>query len=160
MSELVDIVDDHDHVIATVTRRQMRAEGLRHRTVYIVVRSSHGEVLIHRRSDDKDIWPGWWDLAAGGVVTAGEWYERAAERELAEELGIADAVMRSLGRASYEDRDVKEQVAVFGVVHDGPFRFADGEIVEACFVSVAELDRRLAVDRFVPDSVAVVRPLL
>ena len=38
---------------------------------------------------------------------------------------------------------------------DGPFRFADGEVVEACFVTPAELRRRLAAHRFVPDSVAL-----
>ena len=31
-----------------------------------------GRLLVHRRSDDKDLWPGRWDLAVGGVVAAGE----------------------------------------------------------------------------------------
>ncbi|MGZ4793813.1 MAG: NUDIX domain-containing protein, partial [Ilumatobacteraceae bacterium] len=88
--ELVDIVDDNDMVIASVTRAEMRAKRLQHRSVGIVVLSSNGRLLIHRRSLDKDIWPGWWDIAAGGVVTAGETYEDAAQRELAEELGIAN----------------------------------------------------------------------
>ncbi len=43
---------------------------------------------------------------------------------------------------------------------DGPFTFADGEVVEALFVSVDELRDRLAHDLFVPDSVAMLWPLL
>ena len=66
----------------------MRAENLRHRSVAIIVTSSDGRLLVHRRADHKDVFPGLWDLAAGGVVAPGETYELAAERELAEELGI------------------------------------------------------------------------
>ncbi|MCU1387492.1 MAG: hypothetical protein JWL72_830, partial [Ilumatobacteraceae bacterium] len=40
--ELVDIVDEHDQVIATVTRREMRTANLRHRAVYIVVQGTDG----------------------------------------------------------------------------------------------------------------------
>jgi len=158
--ELVDIVDEHDQVVGTVTRRQMRRDRLRHRAVFIVVRSTIDEVLIHRRSDAKDLWPGWWDLAAGGVVVAGETYEQAAGRELAEELGVEDVPPVWCGRGAYEDDHVRELAMIYSVVHDGPFRFADGEVVEAQYVSVAELDERVAADRFLPDSVALVRPLL
>jgi len=83
-TELVDIVDDDDRVVATVTRAQMRAGRLQHRAVSIAVMSSDRRLLVHRRSDDKDLWPSMWDMAAGGVVAAGESYDAAAHRELAE----------------------------------------------------------------------------
>ncbi len=86
--ELVDVVDDDDRVTATVTRAQMRAENLQHRSVGIAVLGTDGRLLVHRRADDKDVWPGRWDLAAGGVVAAGEEYAAAAVRELREEVGI------------------------------------------------------------------------
>ncbi|MGZ7087697.1 MAG: NUDIX domain-containing protein, partial [Ilumatobacteraceae bacterium] len=104
--ELVDIVDDNDMVIASVTRAEMRAKRLQHRSVGIVVLSSDGRLLIHRRSPDKDIWPGWWDIAAGGVVTAGETYEDAARRELAEELGVAGVEMEYLCQSHYVDDEL------------------------------------------------------
>ena len=43
---------------------------------------------------------------------------------------------------------------------DGPFVFADGEVVEAFFVSIDELRERITEDLFVPDSVAMMWPLL
>src|SRR4051794_16615855 len=89
--ELVDVVDEGDRVIGTVPRRQMRAERLRHRAVFVAVFSSAGQVLVQRRSEAKDLWPGWWDIGAGGVVGSGEGFDAAARRELREELGI-DAV--------------------------------------------------------------------
>ena len=118
-------------MIATVARTRVRAENLRHRAVFVLVRSSHGEVLVHRRSDTKDLWPSLWDLAVGGVVTAGEGYDEAAVREIAEELGINGVVLERLGSGRFEDDDVRLLGVVYRVEHDGPFTFADGEVVEA-----------------------------
>src|SRR5262245_32721356 len=87
--ELVDIVDELDRVIAVVTRRQMRAERLRHRAVFIAVQGSDGRLLIHQRSPAKDVRPGAWDIAFGGVVATGEPYDLAALRELEEEIGVS-----------------------------------------------------------------------
>lgn len=158
--ELVDIVDDDDRVIATVTRAEMRAKRLQHRSVGIAVMSTDGRLLIHRRSANKDLWPGWWDIAAGGVVTSGETYEAAAQRELAEELGITDVELDYLGQSHYVDDQLAALGRGYRVVHDGPFNFDDGEIVEAHWVTFAELEAMRATNRFLPDSLALLLPLL
>jgi 8-oxo-dGTP pyrophosphatase MutT (NUDIX family) len=157
--ELVDIVDDDDIVIATVTRSEMRSRRLQHRSVGIAVVSTDGRLLIHRRSLAKDIWPGWWDIAAGGVVAAGETYEAAARRELEEELGIAGDV-EFLGQSRYVDDDVAEMCRGYRVVHDGPFEFGDGEVSEVRWVTFAELDTMRTTHSFLPDSIALLLPLL
>ena len=138
----------------------MRRHRLRHRATFVVVRSSHGRVLLHRRSESKDLWPGRWDLAVGGVVTAGEGYDDAARRELAEEIGVTTSALLPLGAGRYADADVNLVARLYEVVHDGPFTFADGEVVEARFVTLAELRTRVAAEPFVPDSIALVLPLL
>jgi 8-oxo-dGTP pyrophosphatase MutT (NUDIX family) len=156
--ELVDIVDRADLVTATVTRAEMRAARLRHRAVFIAIVHPDGRLLIHERSAHKDLWPSMWDIAVGGVVSAGESYDEAARRELAEELGI-DAVPEALDDgASFEDDDVSLIGRCYRVVHAGPFTFADAEVVRAEFVLVDDLaaDRR----RFVPDSIALMLPRL
>lgn len=157
---MVDIVDDDDQVVGTVGRAEMRARRLQHRAVSIAVLGSDGRLLVHRRADTKDLWPGMWDLAAGGVVAAGESYETAARRELAEELGVVAEEMESLG----EGRFVDESVAMIGrgflTVHDGPFTFTDGEIAEVRWVTRPQLTELMAAERFVPDNVALLLPLL
>jgi 8-oxo-dGTP pyrophosphatase MutT (NUDIX family) len=138
----------------------MRRDRLRHRVTFVVVRATDGRILVHRRSDTKDVWPGRWDLAVGGVVTAGESYDVAAARELAEEVGVAGVALAPLGAGRYEDDEVRIVARLYEAVCDGPFTFADGEVVEAHLVTLAELQARLATDAFVPDSVALLAPML
>jgi 8-oxo-dGTP pyrophosphatase MutT (NUDIX family) len=158
VSELVDIVDTDDVVLRTVPRRQMRAERLRHRAVFIaVVHPVDGRLLIHQRSERKDLWPGWWDIAVGGVVTAGEGYGVAARRELFEEIGI-DATPRPLGGGVYEDDDVALIGRCYRTDHAGPFTFNDGEVVRVEWIdpTLVGADPR----RFLPDSLALLLPLI
>lgn len=159
-SELVDIVDENDLVVGRVARSEMRRRVLRHRAVFAAVVSSDGRLLIHRRSETKDIWPGWWDIAIGGVVTAGESYDAAMVRELAEEAGIDDAVPRLLGKGAYADDEVSLVGQCYLVEHDGPVEARDGEVAELCWVSAGELRARLERDRFLPDSCALLLPAL
>ena len=159
--ELVDVIGPDGGVERVVTRAEMRSGRLRHRCTFVVVRSTGGEVLIHRRSEHKDMWPGRWDLTCGGVVAAGEDWDDAARRELAEELGVeGELVALAEGSFAYADDDVDEVARIWQVEHDGPFEFTDDEVVEAHFVGIDELRRRIARDPFVPDSLALVAPLV
>lgn len=153
------MVDEDDRVVEVVSRARIRRENLRHRSVGIVVRDSEQRVLVHRRADTKDVWPGRWDLAVGGVVSSGETYDRAAVRELAEEVGITVALV-PLGAARYEDDDVRALVRCYTAVHDGEVTFPDGEVAEARWVTATELRRLLASESFVPDSLALFPELL
>ena len=159
-TELVDIVDDDDRVIATVTRAEMRAGRLLHRAVSIAVHGSDGRLLVHRRADTKDVWPGMWDIAAGGVVAAGEDYDTAARRELAEELGVQAGVLVLLGAGRFVDDAVAMIGRAYRTVHDGPFTFTDGEIAEVRWVDRVALSALMAAERFVPDNVDLLLPLL
>ena len=156
-AELVDVVDDAERVVMTVTRARLRADRLRHRVVFVVVNGTHGRLLVHRRSDSKDLWPGRWDVAAGGVLGAGEEWAAGAHRELAEELGV-DGELEPLGAGRYADGEVDEVARCYRVVHNGPFRFADGEVVEARWVGRNELARMQDEVPFVPDSRALLPP--
>jgi isopentenyldiphosphate isomerase len=141
----------------------MRAGRLLHRCVFVAVVHPDGRLLIHRRSEHKDVWPGWFDLAVGGVVAAGEAYDTAARREVAEEVGLDDAMPVGIddGVAKlYRDDMVALLGRCYRVVHPGPFTFADGEVVEARWVDRAELAHLLATERFLPDSLALLLPLL
>jgi isopentenyldiphosphate isomerase len=138
----------------------MRAQVLRHRAVFIAVVNSAGELLIHQRSAMKDLWPSWWDLAVGGVVSAGEGYDDAALRELDEEVGIAGVPLVELGVGTYSDEEVSLVGRCFMVKYDGPLVLRDGEVVAIEWVSQNDLMQRLAERDFLPDSKELVLPAL
>ena len=96
-----------------------------------------------------------WDIAAGGVVAAGETYDDAARRELAEELGVTGVPLHYLGEGRYRDDAVALIGRGYTVVCDGPFVFTDGEIAEVRWVDRDDLETMLASERFVPDNLAL-----
>jgi 8-oxo-dGTP pyrophosphatase MutT (NUDIX family) len=153
----VEEVDEHGNVLRVVTRAQMRAELLRHRCTYIGVISSDRRLLIHHRAATKDVFPSYWDVCAGGVCTAGESWDESARRELAEELGV-DAPVEHLGSGTWEGGGASLVGHVYLARTDGPFTFADGEVVQARFVTLAELDQLLVTEPFCPDSVDLALP--
>lgn len=158
--ETVEVVDRAGNVLSLVTRREMREKSLRHRSVFVAVLSEEGDLLVHQRAGTKDVWPGWWDIAVGGVCGPGEQWHDAAVREMSEELGVDGAVIEPLGSGAYDDDQVRLVAHVFLCRTDGPFRFADGEITRAHWVSLAEFPEWLGAKDFLPDSLALVLPLL
>jgi len=158
--ELVEWVDEFDRVIDVVPRSRMRRENLRHRSSAIVVLSTDGRLLVHRRADTKDLLPGWWDVCVGGVVTAGESYLGAARRELAEEIGVTDVPLRPLGNGRFDDHNSKEVSRVYLALSDGPFVFSDGEVAEAHLVTHDELEVLMARKPFLPSCRAMILPLV
>jgi len=73
---------------ALVGRSDAHARGVVHKTVYVLVRSREGRVLLQRRHASKSICPGLWDLTCAEHMHPGEEYEAAARRGLLEELAM------------------------------------------------------------------------
>jgi isopentenyldiphosphate isomerase len=152
--ELVDVVDEDDRVIATVSRREVRAHGLLHRCTYVLVRNAAGEILVHLRTDTKDVFPGAYDVFAGGVCASGESYDDCARREIAEELGILGVEPRFRFRHRYRGPGKPAWGAVYEVTWNGPLRPQATEVAWSAWVTPARLDRMLgdAGLEFCPDS--------
>ena len=153
-TELVDVVDDDGRAIGTVSRREMRARRLPHRSTYVLVFNRRGELFVHVRTPDKDVFPAHWDVAIGGILAAGEAFDDGARREAREELGVAVEVA-PLVPLRYEDAHTVVHGVAYRAVHDGPFRLQPEEIVRGEFVSLLALDERIAREPFCPDGLAV-----
>lgn len=87
--ELLIQVDENNKVIGSIQRGVAHeSSGIFYRTIYVLVINANDEVLIHKRSETKDLYPNCWDLSVGGHVNYQDSYEETAARELREELGL------------------------------------------------------------------------
>ena len=87
--ELIDVTDEEGKVLGvTASKREVHIKGLWHQTADVWIYNSRGEILLQKRSDSKESYPGLLDVSAAGHVSAGETPIQTALRELKEELGI------------------------------------------------------------------------
>ena len=156
-NEIIQIVDENNTEIAAVPRRIMREQNLIHRAAYILVFNKAGELFIQRRTMSKDIYPGYWDVAAGGVVLANESYEDSACRELEEELGIIDNNLEYCFDHYYENADNRVWGRVFRCINEGPFVFQATEVEYGMFVPIQTALGMSRKESFTPDGIEILQ---
>jgi len=158
--ELVTIVDRDNHPIGAVSRRIMRQQRLIHRASYVLVFNRRGELFLQKRTLTKDVYPGYWDVAAGGVVQAGESYLESAERELREELGVAGVKLKPLFDQYHEDKDNRVWGRIFSCTHEGPFTLQAEEIDCGRFVALPTIEDLHQAEPVTPDGIALLQRLV
>lgn len=158
--EIVQIVDLDNNETGTAARHEMRAKGLPHRATYILVFNNNGELFVQKRTMTKDIYPGYYDIATGGVVLAGESYDESARRELEEELGIRDTELSAHFTFLYEDGTNKVWGRVYSCTYDGPLTLQAEEVESGFFMvpqAVLALSKK---EPFTPDGIYVLKRYL
>lgn len=87
--EKFDILDDNANQLGMIrTRQEVHKNGDWHKAIHVLVINDKNEVLIQKRSSNKEKHPNMWDISCGGHVSAGESSIEGAMRELEEELGL------------------------------------------------------------------------
>lgn len=158
--EIVQIVNGDNEPVNTVPRSVMRREGLIHRAGYILVFNSAKELFIQKRTMTKDVFPGYWDIAAGGVVLAGESYLSSARRELLEELGLEADELEYLFDHFYEDASTRVWGRVYRCCHEGPFTLQKEEIEYGRFLRVDRIFELARREPVTPDGLEILHRLM
>ncbi|MFZ5775209.1 MAG: NUDIX hydrolase YfcD [Thermodesulfobacteriota bacterium] len=158
--EIVTIVDQDNREIGRVSRRVMRRDGLIHRATYILVFNRADDIFVQKRTVTKDIYPGYYDVATGGVVLAGESYEVSAARELAEELGVRGAKLSSHFDFYHQDAGNRVWGRLFTCTAEGPFTLQASEVEDGFFLPVAEVLAMSDKEAFTPDGIMVLKRFL
>ena len=91
--ELFDVIDSKGNPTGQIaSREKAHAEGIPPRTAHIwIIREKEGrvQILLQKRSQNKDSFPGKFDTSSAGHIQAGDEPLESALRELKEELGIS-----------------------------------------------------------------------
>lgn len=154
--ELVAIVDRDNRLCGAAPRSVMRRDNLIHRATYVYVFDGAGRLYAQLRTMTKDIYPGYWDLAAGGVVLAGESDEESARRELDEELGIRGVALEPWFAFYFEDVG-RVWGQAFGCVWEGELRLQAEEVEKVERLEVGAILRGIEGKKFTPDSLYALR---
>src|SRR5471032_2588809 len=141
-AERIAWVDEQDNLLGALVRSDLRERGLIGRGTYIMLFNSAGELCVHRRTLSKAIYPGYWDVAAGGMVQADESYAESAARELEEELGVSGVPLTEHEHFFFDQPGNRLWCAVFSAVWDGPLKLQPEEVLEARFMAVDEVLRQ------------------
>ncbi len=89
MEECFDILDEAGNKIGKVKpRSQVHKDGDWHKAVHIWIVNEKNDILLQKRSPNKDSYPNMWDISSAGHLTAGDDSLSGAIREIKEELGI------------------------------------------------------------------------
>lgn len=158
--EQVAWVDEEDRPLGALPRAELRDKGLIGRGTFILLFNGAGELCVHRRTLSKALYPGFWDVAAGGMVGPHEGYAEAAARELHEELGIAGVPLREHGRFFFEEPGNRLWGAVYSAVSDAPLALQPEEVLEARFMAPREALAHSRHESYCPDSLEALRLFL
>ena len=89
MAETIDVLNEKGVKTGHIaTRTEVHQKGLWHRAVIVCVINDNNEILMQRRSLNKEKYPGLWDISVAAHVRSGEDAISTASRELNEEINI------------------------------------------------------------------------
>ncbi len=87
--EYFDVLDESGNKTGDVVERNdAHRRGICHRVVQVWIMNSNHQLLLQKRSKNKDICPDMWYVSLGGHIESSEGNEETILREFSEELGL------------------------------------------------------------------------
>lgn len=137
-SSLIDRVDPKDRPIGLVPRGEVLRIGANFRTVHVFVLHD-GRLLLQQLAPTRERHPCRWGSSVAAYLFAGETYEQAAERRLAEELGLRGQLDR-VGKIRMQDLYSLKFVQLY-MLPDGPASIREpNHIAQLRYWETAALD--------------------
>lgn len=150
--EYLDIVDEQGNPTGEIVERTIaHQKGIRHRTSHVWIlrkKNDQVEILMQKRSLNKDSYPGCYDISSAGHILAGSSYEESALRELKEELGVSVHLdeLHLIGITHSDSNHIfhgqpfhNVQVSrVYALWYDGDFVLQEEELSGVCWIALDE----------------------
>ena len=143
-TEIVDIVDEKNNVVGSADVSTAHDKKLMHRVVGVFVFDIHGDVYLQKGNKYGRL-----DLSVGGHVQQGETNEKAAQREMLEEIGLI-APLQHVSVFLPKEARLNHYWAVFMTVAPNDWQFkATEEVSSLEKISMAKIKEMMRTE---PDS--------
>lgn len=137
--EFFDIVNEKDEVIGKISENmQNTIKPSQLRFINIIITNNDRKVVVPKRSSNRRIFPNCYDFSVGGHVNSGEDYEKAAYRELKEELGITNVKLQEVAYFSPYNSDSNTFQKVYLLKYNNEITNYDQDGIEKLYYMTKE----------------------
>lgn len=157
--ELFYLVDTEDQVLGSIERQiAHRGKKQSHRSIFIIIFNEKGELLLQKRSNNKDTFPGFWTVSVSGHVAYGQSYDQAAKREMREEVNL-DLILKRIEKIYIEEE--KEFAFIYKASCSSQIfiNFDRDEIEKMTWVSFKKLDHFIKDNQLTPSALKVLQTI-
>ena len=139
----VILVDENDNPIGTMEKMEAHQKGVLHRAFSVFIFNSKGEMLIHKRADNKYHSPALWSNACCSHPKPGQQTLTAATIRLQEEMGFTTSLEKAFDfsyTAQFSNGLTENEFDhVYIGTYDGDIRPDKNEVSDYCFKSISEI---------------------
>jgi isopentenyldiphosphate isomerase len=145
-------VDKDGKVIGKISRTEAHSGTMKlHPVVHAHFFNLNGDILLQKRSMNKNIQPGKWDTAVGGHISFGEIIEDALVRETQEELGIQDIKFEFITKYFWQSDIESELIFVFIAFINDIYFIPNNEVDEVKFWSKVKIEKSIGINTLTPN---------
>ena len=138
--EVINLANEAGYPMDVALRREERPPERYPMIAAVILSDSRRNIILQRVALSKATDPGKWSYSAAGHVDAGEDYQHAAARELAEEMGITATTLTFVGaEKTFTNGKLRAFHHVFRTTSDEPITFDPSEVAEVRSFSPQEL---------------------
>lgn len=147
MSQNLILVDEHDHSIGLLNKKDVHELGYLHRAFSIFIFNTKGELLLQQRADNKYHSANKWSNTCCSHPVDGESIENTLQRRLYEEMGIncnLTFAFKFTYKIPLENNLIEHEIdhVYMGVINQLPNPSKD-EVKNWCYMNLIDLENDL-----------------
>ena len=153
MPEYLDIYDIHRNLTGkqVIRGRDRLAPGEYLLVIHVLIFDRAGRFLTQKRVENKASFGGLWDVSVGGTAQHGDTSRSAAEREIAEELGVQVDLSGTSPVFTFRAKKCFDDYWLIRLDTEAPaLTLQKEEVAEAKWVDRAEWEQMLAARQVIP----------
>ena len=152
VKEVLIAVNNKDEITNFILRSNAHKNQVLHRAIGVIIKKDN-KIFVQKRSQNKDVFPGFYEASLSGHVSKDETYKTTALRELKEELGlnIKKSKLVFLGKKLIKTKKDNHFMTFYLLkISKQKIKIDNKEVAKGMFVSKTELLQSIKKNKFTP----------